>query len=444
MALGAGQAIVVLLTPDDVAYLRSEYATGEHDPDTTPLGQARPNVLFEAGMAMGRDPKRTVLVELGRLRPFSDIAGRLALRMDNTLQRRMDLAQRLRRAGCSVKTAGQDWLTAGDFAVPPPVGAGIARGTPSDGTVINLPPVGAGIAPDRPSGTVINVTEETFNTEVVERSGTTPVILDCWAEWCGPCKQLSPVLEKLAVAADGAWVLAKMDTDANPHLQASLQVQSIPMVIAIVGGQVVDSFLGAIPEAQVRQWIGQVMQVASQMGLPGAGSGPGGKGQPDGGMPADRQSVPADPGTRGGPGVDMLADPMFDEARQAMERGDLDAAADAFQRVLTVTPGHPVATLGLAQVNLIRRVNSYDESQVRRAAAENPGDVTAQVRVADLELATGRVEEAFDRLFGVIRRTSGEDRDRARVHLIGLFEVFPPGDPRVVKARTTLSSAING
>ena len=135
-------------------------------------------------------------------------------------------------------------------------------------------------------------------------------------------------------------------------------------------------------------------------------------------------------------------DPGLIEAQQAMERGDLDGAAAAFERMLEGDSGHPVAIQGLAQVNLFRRVNSYDEAAARRAAASGPDDVDAQLKVADLDLANGRIEESFDRLLGVVRRTSGEDRNKARLHLIGLFDIFPPRDPRVARARATLSSLL--
>src|ERR1035438_4064579 len=105
------------------------------------------------------------------------------------------------------------------------------------------------------AGLVIEVTDETFNTEVVDRSRAVPVVVDLWAEWCEPCKQLGPVLEKLVAEAAGAWVLAKVDVDSSPQLSAALQVQSIPMVVAVIGGQLVDGFLGALPEAQVREWL---------------------------------------------------------------------------------------------------------------------------------------------------------------------------------------------
>lgn len=127
-AFDAAQAIVVLLTPDDIAYLRREYASGDDDPEMEPLAQARPNVLFEAGMAMGRDSRRTVLVELGKLRPFSDVAGRHAVRIDGTASKRKDLAQRLEGAGCRINLAGEDWLSAGDFTPLPPPGGGLPLG----------------------------------------------------------------------------------------------------------------------------------------------------------------------------------------------------------------------------------------------------------------------------------------------------------------------------
>src|ERR1700748_1678528 len=122
------------------------------------------------------------------------------------------------------------------------------------------------------SAFVIDVTEETFNDAVATRSRTTPVIVDLWAEWCGPCKQLSPVLEKLDREAAGAWVLAKIDVDANPRLAQAFQAQSIPMVVAIIGGQMVDAFLGAMPEAQIKQWLPPVRSGVCQLGhLAGGG-----------------------------------------------------------------------------------------------------------------------------------------------------------------------------
>jgi putative thioredoxin len=293
------------------------------------------------------------------------------------------------------------------------------------------------------STAVIEVTDETFNSDVVTRSQTVPVIMDLWAEWCGPCKQLGPILEKLAAEANGAWILAKVDVDANPQLSQALQVQSIPMVVAVVGGQVAHGFLGAMPEPQVREWLAQVMDIAAQMGLepPAAADG-------DGAADGEQAGAqgPGGPGGSGGPGAGGPADPLYDpayaEAQEAMERGDLGAAAAAFEKVLATDPAHPYATMGLRQVELLRRVSSYDQASARRDADDNPQDVDAQARVADIDLAMGRIDTSFSRMLDAVRASTGEDRDQARKHLLGLFEIFPPRDPRVTKARGTLSSLL--
>jgi putative thioredoxin len=221
--------------------------------------------------------------------------------------------------------------------------------------------------------------------------------------------------------------------DANPQLSAALQVQSIPMVVAVIGGQLVDGFLGAMPEAQVREWIDQVLEVADKMGM--QLQAPGEAADAD---DAQDAGVPRDAGVPPPPGIP----PAYADARAAMERGDLDGAAKAFEQELAANPADPVAKTGLAQVNLIRRVSSYDQAKARRDAAEQPGDVEAQARVADIDIATGRIEEAFNRLLGVVRRTSGEERDQARVHLVSLFELLPPNDPQVKKARSALSALL--
>ncbi|MDH2430004.1 tetratricopeptide repeat protein [Sphaerisporangium sp. TRM90804] len=274
--------------------------------------------------------------------------------------------------------------------------------------------------PAPPASTaVLDVTDATFATDVIERSMRVPVILDLWATWCEPCKQLSPILEKLAGEAAGRWVLAKVDVDANPQISGALQVQSIPTVLAVFQGQAVTGFQGALPEAQVRQWLDQLMTALAQyLGPPGEA--------PEG------EERPAEP----------QADPDLLAAENAVEAGDLDAAAAAYERLLARSPADVDAKIGLAGVGLVRRTQGLDPGAVLQRAEADPRDVEAHTQAADLEMLSGRVEEAFGRLVTLVRRTAGDDRDRVRKHLLNLFEALPPADPAVAKARRDLASAL--
>jgi putative thioredoxin len=262
--------------------------------------------------------------------------------------------------------------------------------------------------------TIIDVTEATFQSEVLERSLGTPVVIDFWAEWCGPCKQLSPVLEKLAVEGGGRWVLAKIDVDANQRIAQAFRVQTIPMVYAVIGGQPVDAFTGVMPETQIRQWLNGLLQAAQKAGI-GSGAG----------EPA------AEP-----------TDERVDAAEDAIASGDFDGAEQIYQRILAESPGDAAAEAGLAQVRLLRRTEGLDPDQVVSEAAAKPDDVAAQARAADVEMLSGEAEAAYARLVDLVRRTSGEERNAARTHLISLFAIALPDDPAVAKARRDLANAL--
>lgn len=272
---------------------------------------------------------------------------------------------------------------------------------------------------------VIDVTEATFATDVVEKSREVPVVLDFWASWCAPCRQLSPVLEKFAGEGGGTWVLAKIDVDANPMLAQAAQVQGIPAVKAVIDGQIVGEFTGAVPETQVREWLKQLLDMV--------GAAP----------TTDASGAPGSPGGGGPPGAGEGGPPPTPEAlrvaEEALRAGDLAGAAQAYEGFLTEQPADLTAKRGLALVRLLQRAESYDETTL---AAATPDDIDAQTAIADLELLEGRLEDAFARLIGLVRETSGDDRDRVRAHLVGLFDVLPPDEPRVAAARRSLSNAL--
>lgn len=274
-----------------------------------------------------------------------------------------------------------------------------------------------------PTQRVVEVTEATFQTEVVDRSLQVLVVVDLWATWCGPCKQLSPVLERLAEAGKGAWVLATVDVDANPRIAQLFGVQSIPTVVAIAGGQPVDAFAGALPEPQVRQWINSLLDALRDQ-LPGIAA-------------AERASADED----GEAVAEEPEDPRFTAAEEALERGDFAEAEAAYQRILDNEPANEQARTAIAQVRFLARAAEADPESVARADAA-PDDITAQLAAADAELAEQRVDEAFRRLIRVVRTSSGDDRDQVRKHVLELFDLFPQDDPRVLKARRDLANAL--
>ncbi|HEY9407966.1 MAG TPA: tetratricopeptide repeat protein [Jiangellaceae bacterium] len=285
------------------------------------------------------------------------------------------------------------------------------------------PPAGG---PAQGGGFVVDVSEATFQTDVLNRSLSVPVVVEFWVERAEPSKQLAPILQSLAAEYGGRFVLARVDVDANQAIAASAQVQTVPAVLGVLRGQAIPLFQGALPESEVRAFIDELLNVAVANGVAG-------------------RADPI-PGAAGAPAADAapdeVSDPRFDAAYEAINAGDYDAAAAAYQAVLAESPADADAKAGLAQVELLRRTSGVDATAARAAADQAPSDVDAQLVVADLELAEGRVDQAFGRLIDTVRRVQGDDRERLRQRLVELFEVVGSSDPRVTKARGALASAL--
>lgn len=301
------------------------------------------------------------------------------------------------------------------------------RGAVDLSSLRNRPaPAAAGAAAStRPvSDVVVDATDESFG-QILEISRTVPVVVDLWAEWCGPCKQLSPIIEKVTRELGGRVLLAKVDVDANPQLAQGFRAQSIPMVVALIAGQPVPMFTGAVPEEQVREVFAQLLQVAAQNGVTGT--------LPVGDdVEGDEQSEPAEP----------PMPPLHAAAFEAIERGDYAAAITAYEKALAENPRDEDAIAGLGQVRLLDRVQNLDLQEARAAAAAGPLDVQAQFDVADLDLAGGHVDDAFGRLLDLFAQLPSEERAPVRERLVDLFGLIGASDPRVISARNRLSSLL--
>ncbi|WP_225753740.1 tetratricopeptide repeat protein [Actinotalea sp. Marseille-Q4924] len=283
-------------------------------------------------------------------------------------------------------------------------------------------PAGAAPAGDDgvAAGVVVDVTEATFP-EVVQRSVEVPVLLSLWAAGDAASTSVTATLVQIAGELGGRLLVGRIDVERSPQVAQAVSAQSGSTVVAVVKGQAVP--LPPLEQAtaeQVRAVVDQVLQMAEANGVTG---------RVDVGGEAPEPEEPPLP-------------PLHQEAYDAIERDDLDAAASAYTRALAENPRDEDARIGLAQVELLRRTQDVDPATARAAAAADATDVEAQLLVADLDVLGGKVEDAFTRLVDTVRRTAGDDRERARVRLVELFAVVGDTDPRVMTARRALASAL--
>jgi putative thioredoxin len=273
------------------------------------------------------------------------------------------------------------------------------------------------------SGVVIEGTDATIG-ELVRPDLPYPVVMVLWSSRLKESADFVATMAAVARRYAGRFQLVTVDVDANPAILQAFQVQAVPVSFAFLQGQPVPLFEGAQPEPQVTGVIDQVLALGAQHGM--TGTVPGADAEPAAAEVAEEPPLP----------------PLHQQAYDAIESGDLDAAAAAYREALAQSPADTDAKLGLAQVGLMQRTAGVDLQAARSAAAADPTDVDAQIVVADLDLLGGHVEDAFVRLIDTVRLTADADRNKAREHLVELFEVVGTTDERVVKARKSLMSAL--
>ena len=256
------------------------------------------------------------------------------------------------------------------------------------------------------------VTQENLVADFVSKSKEKVIILLCWSPRSGQSKEILEILGKLEQADKDAWLLGTVDVDAQPQVAQALQIKSVPVAIAIIAEQLMPLFESVPPADQVRLVINKLLELASQKGVGSAPEGP--------------TEIP------------MEAEEVA--AFEAMEKGDYKAAQRSYEAWLKRKPNEQVAVIGLAQVNLMLRIEGIDPVLTLKNAKDD--DLISQLMCADIEIASGNYEAAFDRLLRAVKAFSDDERNKVKAHLISLFNLVDPTDPRLIKARSQLASAL--
>jgi putative thioredoxin len=283
---------------------------------------------------------------------------------------------------------------------------------------------GPGSGPQPHAAYTAEVTEQNFQ-EILESSRSAAVLLAFESPGRSPeSVRLADDLQTLSGEFEGRFLLGRVDIDANPQIAQAMQIPSVPLVVLVAQGRPMPLLQNAAPIEDLRQAVTDVLQQLTASGFAGRHQPRSGAGE------VDEET-----------GEEQL-DPRYAPAQDALERGDVDAAVAEYQKLVDANPADVEAAAGLAMAQLLKRTDGVDLTEARTAAAERPDDVEAQIMVADLDLLGGHVEDAFNRLVDLVRRTTEGDRDAARTHLIGLFGAVGNDDPRVHRARRDLASAL--
>ena len=271
----------------------------------------------------------------------------------------------------------------------------------------------------------LDVTEQNFQA-TIEASMTAPVLLVFFSRSRMPeSGQLADDLATLSGEFEGKFLAGLVDVDASPAIAQAVQVPSVPYVMAVIDGRPAPLLQDVVPLEELRTALTQVMQQLTTQGITGRHQ-PRGAAAPETDADSDEPQV----------------DPRYAPAQAALEANDIDGAVAEYQKLVDANPADAEAAAGLAMAKVLQRTQGVDLNAARDAAAADRDDIDAQIMVADLDLLGGHVEDAFDRLVDVIKRADGDDRDKVREHLLGLFAAVGNDDPRVLKGRQNLASAL--